>query len=352
MNLGSDNLAGASPKIMAALVEAAHGTQNPYGQDDLSTAARTALNQAFEAHAEIFFVGTGTAANALALAQISKPWSAIFCHATAHINEAEAGAPESLTGGAKIVGIEGAGGKIDVAGLKAAANRFRKGWQPHVQPAVLSLSQVTECGTLYQPGELGALCAFAHEQGLKVHLDGARFANALVALDGTPAELSWKAGIDVLCLGATKDGAMACEAIMFFDPALADEFTWRIKRAGHVLSKGRLLGAQMLAWLDQDHWLDLARQANAMAAQLQAGLSEIEGVELAWPVEANEIFVWLPAALQQRLRAANITYAPWSTSGTSFNGRLPQEGVFARFVTSFATTPDMIKTLLRVATSS
>ncbi|MBV1707209.1 MAG: low specificity L-threonine aldolase [Hyphomicrobiales bacterium] len=349
MNLGSDNLAGASPKIMAALALAAQDTQNPYGQDDLSIAARAALNRVFEARAEIFFVATGTAANALALAQISKPWSAIFCHATAHINEAEAGAPESLTGGAKIVGIEGADGKINVAGLKAAAGRFRKGWQPHVQPAALSLSQVTECGTLYQQGELAALCAFAHEQGLKVHLDGARFANALVALGCTPAELSWKAGVDVLCLGATKDGAMACEAIMFFNPAHAAEFTWRVKRAGHVLSKGRLLGAQMLAWLDQDHWLDLARHANAMAAHLQQGLCEIAGVERAWPVEANEIFVWLPAAVQQRLRAAGITYASWPTLGTGFTDRPPHEGVFARFVTSFATTPDMIKTLLRVA---
>ena len=349
MNLGSDNLAGASPKIMAALAQAAQGTQSPYGMDDHTKAASAALNQAFESKAEIFFVATGTAANALALAQISKPWSAIFCHATAHINEAEAGAPEGLSGGAKIVGIDGAAGKIDVEGLRSAAMRFRKGWQPHVQPAALSLSQVTECGTLYQPGELSALCAFAQEQGLKVHLDGARFANAVVALGCKPAELSWKAGIDVLCLGATKDGALACEAIMFFDPALADEFTWRIKRAGHVLSKGRLLGAQMLAWLDQGHWLDLARHANAMAAQLQSGLSEIDGVELAWPVQANEIFVWLPAALQARLRAANITYALWPTLGTQFTGRLPHEGVFARFVTSFATTPDMIKTLLTAA---
>lgn len=346
MNLGSDNLAGASPKIMAALLKAAEGSQSPYGQDDLTLAAAEALNEAFESSAEIFFVATGTAANALALAQMTRPWSAIFCHETAHINEAEAGAPESLSGGAKIVGVAGAAGKIDPAALADTARRFRKGWQPHVQPAALSLSQVSECGTLYQQAEIRALTGFAHEHGLKVHLDGARFANALVALGCTPAEMSWKAGVDVLCLGATKDGALACEAIMFFDPALADEFTWRIKRSGHVLSKGRLLGAQMLAWLDQGHWLDLARNANAMAALLKAGLGRHSGVEFPWPVEANEIFVWLPKALVERLHAANITFAAWSPQGTPYGARLPAEGTFARFVTSFATTPDMIKYIM------
>lgn len=349
MNLGSDNLAGASPKIMTALQKAAEGTQSPYGQDDLSKAAAAALNEAFEAKAEIFFVATGTAANALALAQITKPWSAIFCHETAHINEAEAGAPEGLSGGAKIVGVAGAAGKIDPEALNAATNRFRKGWQPHVQPAALSLSQVSECGTLYQLAELKALSGFAHEHGLKVHMDGARFANALVALGCTPAEMSWKAGVDVLCLGATKDGALACEAIMFFDPVLAQEFTWRIKRAGHVLSKGRLLGAQMLAWLDQGHWLDLARHANAMAALLRAGLCTHVGVEFPWPVEANEIFVWLPKVLVDRFHAANIAFADWSPVGTPFGARLPAEGTFARFVTSFATTPDMVNQILTAA---
>ena len=349
MNLGSDNLAGASPKIMAALLKAAEGTQSPYGQDDFTKAAAAALNEAFEAKAEIFFVATGTAANALALAQITRPWSAIFCHETAHINEAEAGAPEGLSGGAKIVGVSGAAGKIDPEALVAATARFRKGWQPHVQPAALSLSQVSECGTLYQRDEIRTLTGFAHAHGLKVHMDGARFANGLVALGCTPAEMSWKAGVDVLCLGATKDGALACEAIMFFDPALAHEFTWRIKRAGHVLSKGRLLGAQMLAWLDQDHWLDLARHANAMAALLKAGLGSHDGVEFPWPVEANEIFVWLPRALAERLRQANVTYAAWPPLGTPFGARSPAVGTFARFVTSFATTPDMVKCIVTAA---
>jgi len=244
-------------------------------------------------------INTGTAANALALAAISPPFGAIFCHPESHIMADECGAPEMFTGGAKLIGIPGRAGKIAAAELKAALAQYPRGIDKQVQPAVLSLTQLTESGTLYTCEELALLSALAHDAGLLVHMDGARFANALVSVRCTPAEMSWKAGIDILSFGATKNGALGCEAVIFFDPFRAASVPYLRKRSGHTLSKGRFLGAQLTAYLANGHWLDLAATANAHAQRLAQGLAKIPGVRLPWPCEGNEVFAIFLRALDE-----------------------------------------------------
>jgi threonine aldolase len=254
MDFASDNAWGAAPEILAALTAANSGPTPAYGADDWTARAERRLAEVFERDCAVFLVATGTAANALALAALAPPWGAIFCHETAHVADDECGAPEFYTAGAKLVGIPGAAGKIPEAGLGRALARYPRGLVKQVQPAALTLSQATECGTIYTCAEIAALADMAHAAGLGVHMDGARFANALVSLGCTAADMTWKAGVDVLSFGATKNGALACEAVVFFDPAQADDFAFRRKRGGHTLSKGRLLGAQMLAYLEGDHF--------------------------------------------------------------------------------------------------
>jgi threonine aldolase len=350
MDFTSDNIAGASPKIVAALNVAASGTAPAYGSDPWTTKAQAKIDEVFECRTASFFVPTGTAANALALATLTPPWGAVFCHEGAHVMEDECGAPEMFTAGAKLVGIKGAAGKITSESLRNMLANFPRGLVKQVQPAALSLSQVTECGTLYTCDEIAELSAIAHAAGLAVHMDGARFANALVALDATPAEASWKAGIDVLSLGATKNGAFACEAVVFFNPERAATFPFQRKRAGHTLSKGRFLGAQMVTYLEDDHWLDLARAANAHAAKLSNGLTAIRGLQLAWPPQANEIFVFLPLQVDAALKAAGVTYYTWSLSDEDRHGaQQPADTVFVRLVTSFATRGEDIAKFLEIA---
>jgi threonine aldolase len=230
MNFASDNVAGASQAILAAVVAASDGWACAYGEDPFTAKAASLLCEAFERESASFLVSTGTAANALALGAVCPPFGAVFCHAQAHIMEDECGAPEMFTGGAKLVGIADRAGKIALADLKAALGDCPRGFDHKVQPAALSLSQATESGTIYTCQELAGLAAAAHDAGLIVHLDGARFANALVSLKCTPAEMSWKAGVDVLSFGATKNGALACEAVIFFDPDIAASLPFKRKR--------------------------------------------------------------------------------------------------------------------------
>lgn len=338
MDFASDNSVGASAEILAAVAAANSGAALAYGEDDWTLKARSRLDAIFERQTASFLVATGTAANALALAALTPPYGAVFCHSGAHIMEDECGAPEFFTAGAKLVGIDGAAGKITPEALQATLAVFPAGLVTHVQPAVLSLSQATECGTLYTCAEIAALAAIAHAAGIAVHMDGARFANALVTQNCTPAEMSWKAGIDVLCFGATKNGALACEAVIFFNPKQADNFVYRRKRGGHTLSKGRFLGAQMAAYLDAGHWLDLARQANAHAAKLAAGLAQVPGIRLVWPCAANEIFLLLPGAIDRALRAGGAHYYDWTFNAADRTLTNPsKDEIFIRLVTSFAT---------------
>ena len=348
----SDNAVGASQPILEAILRANATALPSYGADPYSAAAAKSLNDIFECDCAVFLVATGTAANALALAAVTPPWGAVFCHAGAHVNEDECGAPEFFTSGAKLVGIEGDAGKIAPDGLAKTLLRFPRGVMHHVQPACLSLSQATEAGTIYSCAEIGKLADMAHAAGMAVHMDGARFANALATQNCSPAAMTWQVGVDVLSFGASKNGTLACEAVIFFDPAKARNFAFMRKRAGHALSKGRLLGAQMQAYLENGHWLDLARHANAAALQLAQGLACIESVRLPWPVQANEVFAILPARIDAALRQAGAHYYHWHEHALPLGAALRGKEVFARLVTSFDTQPAAIAQFHLIAASA
>ena len=337
MNFTSDNAAGVAPTILDALVAASAGTAAAYGADTFTLRAQAALDETFERQVASFLVATGTAANALALGALTPPWCAVFCHEEAHIHDDECGAPELFTGGAKLVGIEGESGKITPDALREALGRFPRGLVKSVQPGVLSLSQATEAGTIYSLAEIAALSEIAHRAGLLVHMDGARFANALIELGCSPARMSWQAGVDALSFGATKNGAMGCEAVIFFNADQASNFPFQRKRGGHTLSKGRFLGAQMTAYLDNGLWLTLARRANDAARRMASGFVGLEAVRLAWPRRVNEIFAIAPRSLAAALRAKGVAFHEWSSRAVAPSSA-PREGeTFLRLVCSFDT---------------
>ncbi|PTE23258.1 low specificity L-threonine aldolase [Cereibacter changlensis JA139] len=328
MFFASDNASAVPPQVMAALNAANEGFAMPYGRDPIMTQVRDRIREIFEApEAAVYLVATGTAANSLALATLCEPWSATFCHSAAHIQMDECGAPE-FYGSGKLVLVEGAHGKIDPVALDAAIRTASGGGVHGVQPAALSLTNVTEAGTVYSPAEVARLCAIAKAQGLACHMDGARFANALVAAGCSPAEMTWKAGIDVLSFGGTKNGLMGVEAVVLFDPQKAWEFELRRKRGAHLFSKHRYLSAQMQGYLQDDLWLDLAARANAAAARLADGLAAA-GATLLHPVDANMIFATLPRAAHERAQAAGAVYYPMAET---------PDGVTARLVCSWSTT--------------
>ncbi len=347
MYFASDNTAPVVPAILDALAEASRGYARGYGNDDWTEAAERRFCEIFEREVAAFLVPTGTAANALALAQVSPPWGAIFCHADSHILTDECGAPEFFANGVKLIGLAGAAGKITAGGLSEALGGYG-GHSPHqVIPSALSVTQATEAGTIYRTNEIAALAQIARQRSLAVHMDGARFANALVRLNATPAEMTWRSGVDVLSLGATKGGALGAEAVIFFDPAAAALFGERRKRGGHLLSKHRFLAAQFLAYLADDRWLDLARHANAMADKLAAALTAI-GLRPVWPVEANLIFVVVPRELDAKLRAAGASYYVRNSDSLDIGA----DNVLIRLVTSFATLDDDIERFVNLCAKS
>src|SRR5262245_44838271 len=314
MNFASDNAAGVAPEILAAIAGANEGAALAYGRDRWTQQVERKFTELFEREVAVFLVATGTAANALALAHLTPPWGAVLCHAESHIATDECGAPEFFGGGLKLIGLSGDAGRIAPATLQHALEQGQWGGPHHVSATVLSLSQATEAGTIYRPAEIQRLAEIAHGHGLTVHVDGARFGNALVRMNASPAEATWKAGVDALSFGATKGGALAAEAVVFFDPARGADMQSRRKRGGHLLSKHRFVAAQMEAYLAGGRWLALARHANDMADRLSAGLAAA-GLEPVWPVEANEVFVALPPRIDARLKAAGASYYPWSSDG-------------------------------------
>jgi len=342
-DFSSDNASGAAPEVLAALGRANGATAAAYGDDPCTAQLTERLSDLFEHELAVFPMFTGTAANALALSCLAPPFGAIFCHESAHIYTSECGAPEFYTGGAKLIGLPGAAARIDPAALSAGLAELGKGVTHHFQPAALSLTQATECGTLYSIEAIRRLTDIAHRADLKVHMDGARFANALAASGQTPAEASWKAGVDVLSLGLTKNGALAAEAVIFFDPTLAEDARFRQKRAGQVASKMRFVSAQLLAMVQDGQWLELAAHANQMGRRLGEGAAKL-GIALAFPVDINEAFLELDRTVADRLRAQGFLFHPWTAE--------PKEGSCRyRFVTSFATEPDdvdgLVSTLAR-----
>ncbi|WP_300059620.1 low specificity L-threonine aldolase [uncultured Roseobacter sp.] len=342
MFFASDNAGPALPGVMQRVTDANAGYAMPYGADEIMDEVRAGLRAAFEApEAAVYLVATGTAANVLALACYAQPWQTVFCSEVAHIQEDECNAPEFYSGGAKLSLVAG-GDKMTPAALRAriAAEEVRGVHGPQRGP--VSITQVTERGQVYTLDELGALTTVAKDFGLPVHLDGARFANALVALGCTPAEMTWKAGVDVVSFGGTKNGCLGVEAVVFFDAEKAWEFELRRKRGAHLFSKHRYLSAQMAGYLQDGAWLDAARSANANCARLATGL-QARGAEFVYPPQANMIFARFPRGVHQRLHEAGARYYVWEGA---LEGADRDEMLTARLVCDWSITAEQIDLFL------
>jgi threonine aldolase len=297
----SDNTAGICPEVLAALEDTNHGAAVSYGDDEWTSRVRELVRDVFETDCDAYLVFNGTAANALALAQLCQPFHSVVCHDHAHIQTDECGAPEFFTRGSKLLLVGGNDGKIDINEARAVIAR-----QPEVhahKPRALSITQATEFGTIYTHGEIGALSEFARQHKMLLHMDGARFANAIAALGCLPKEITWKAGVDVLCFGGTKNGAAAAELVIFFRKELSREFDYRLKQAGQFASKTRFLAAQWLGLVNNDVWLRNARRANAMASKMAGHLSADAKMDIVLPVEANALFVRMPHQLAHDLHS-------------------------------------------------
>jgi len=303
----SDNVGGAAPEILEAIVAANAGTASPYGDDDYTRAMQERFAVLFGREVRVFPLSSGTGSNSIALAALANPYGSIYCHETAHINVYECGAPEFFTG-AKLVAMPGRDFKLDAALLEEALALAGRGNPTRVQPFALNITQPTDFGTLYTPAEITALCEVAHRHGLRAHMDGARFANAIAALGCAPADITWRCGVDVLSLGATKNGAINAEAVVVFDPGLAGEIPYRMKRGGQVLSKARFVSAQLARYVADDRWLERARRANAHAAALARALTALPGVSLVAPVEINMLFLRMPDAAVAALDRGPFRY--------------------------------------------
>ena len=341
-NFTSDNVTGAAPEMLAALAAANEGQAPGYGNDELSKRLTERARQVFECELAILPVTTGTAANALALSLLAPPYGAVYCHETAHVMTDECGAPEFYSGGAKLLCLGGAEGKLLPADIEASMALIATMGVHHVQPSAITLSQATEWGTVYGLEELDALGATARAHKLAVHMDGARFANALVHLGCSPAEATWKRGVEVLSLGATKNGALAAEAVVLFNPKLEGELAFRRKRAGHLWSKMRFQSAQLLAYFEGDLWLRHARTANALASRLAAGLVAAGG-RLVAKVDANEIFVVLPAAQIAALKGDGYDFYDWPVPRGETGGVI-------RLVTAYDMVAADVEALIGAAT--
>ena len=343
MNFASDNHYGVHPRILEGLVEANAGSAPAYGGDDRTKKAEEQLSKIFEKDVRSFLVTTGTAANGLALSALTPSYGAVICHAEAHICVDECNSPEMFTGGAKILGLHGPAGKITPAQIEKTLKGFIRG-EHDPKPAAVSLTNSTELGTTYSPDEVKAISGLIKPRGMKLHIDGARFANAVAGLNVSPADITWKSGVDVLSFGATKNGAMMLEAVVFFDTNLAEDFIYRRMRGGQLVSKGRYLAAQMLAYLKDGLWLENARLANGLAAQLAGGLGKFKKIRVPNPVQANEVFAVMPRALNDKLLASGAKFYDWMPD--SLGKAIADDEIFVRFVLSYATPETDVRKFL------
>ena len=341
MNFASDNAYGALPQVLDALVRANEGAVRPYGADPYTESLPARFAALFERDVAVYPVVTGTAANALALACLTPPHGAIFCHAQSHIMDSECGAPEFFSHGAKLIGIAGVDGKLSLESITAAIDAVPRGFVHTNQPFAVSLSQPTEMGTVYSLAEIAAIADACHARGVKLHLDGARFACALDSLKATPAEATWQCGVDVLSFGASKGGTLGAEAVVFFDPADARDFAYRRKKGGHLVSKMRFVSAQLHAFVEDGLWLQAAARANALAQTLAEGLRPLGAVRIVGAVQTNMVFAQMPVELAARLREAGAIFYDWT----------PPEGgrVLVRLATSFATPPGDVAKFIEIA---
>ncbi|MDJ0932465.1 low specificity L-threonine aldolase [Breoghania sp.] len=338
MFFASDNWAGASDRVMAALSSANDGFAPAYGDDDISRRVVTRFSEIFEREVAVFFVATGSSANSLALAISAKPGGAVFCHDEAHVAVDECGCPEFMTGGSKLVRIQGANGKITPDGLTKAMSAFAEGFVHNGRPQAVTITQSTEIGTVYEFDEIAAIKRVADTRSLPLHMDGARFANALVSLGVTPAEMTWKAGVDLLSFGGTKNGCWCAEAVVVFDKDKAGELAWLRKRAGQLFSKSRFIAAQFEGYLADDHWLDLARHSNAMAQKLADAVEASDNAWLPARPQANETFIVVKKNRIEAMREAGAAFYEWPADGQAPDQALNSEEELIRLVTSFRTS--------------
>ena len=329
----SDNVTGACPEVIDAIVDANEGIVESYGNDKWSTNLKKKLSEIFETDVVVFPVVSGTAANALALSVLSPAFGKIYCNELSHINTDECGAPEFFSGGAKLVTMSSEDGKINAKDL--SQNIRGTGIVHLAQPAAVSITQACETGTVYQLEEIKSIAETAHEHGLKVHMDGARFANAIVSLNVSPAEMTWKSGVDVLSFGGTKNGCLTAEAVVFFKPELVGNFPYLHKRSGQLLSKMRFISAQLEAYISNDVWLRNARNANSMAKLLSEGFAKFPDIKLAYTTQSNEVFVHLPSSIIDLLNAKGYNVSEDELDGKS-----------VRFVTAWNTVSDDIDKLI------
>ena len=341
----SDNWAGAAPEISQALSDNAQGMVPAYGTSDLDERVRQNFNEVFEREVSVFFVGTGTIANSLALATMNKPGGILMCHREAHIIEDECGAPEFFTSGGRLLAIDGADGKMDIDVLAREMKRVHEIFVHHGQPMGVSMTQATEAGTVYSLEETARIADIADGVDLPLHMDGARFANAMVHLNATPAEMTWKQGVDVMSFGGTKNGCWCAEALIFFDLKLAEQMPYLQKRAGQLYSKSRFITAQFEAYFNNNLWVELATYANNMADQLRAGIAVSNRIRAAWKGEANEIFAIMQSDDAAKLQLAGAHFAEWQAPH-NLAGSLSDNEKMYRFVTSFATTKEDVDQFL------
>jgi threonine aldolase len=323
----SDNNSGICPEAWAAMAEANTGHAASYGSDTWTQRAADVIREIFETDCEVFFVFNGTAANSLSLAALCQSFHSILCHELAHVETSECGAPEFFANGSKLLLLQGADGKIDPAEIERAVNKRTDIHYP--KPRALSLTQATETGTVYTPAEIKVLTEAARKFGLRVQMDGARFANAIASLNVAPADITWRAGVDVLCFGGTKNGIAIGEAVVFFDRELARDFDYRCKQGGQLASKMRFLSAPWLGMLQDGAWLRHARHANAMAKLLEAELQKIATVKISFPVQSNAVFANIPKPAEAELRARGWRF---STGGVTAGD--------SRLMCSWDTTPE------------
>lgn len=338
MLLRSDNVAGVSPEILDAIRAVAAGDMAPYGEDPVTAEVQRRFADLFEHECVVLPVSSGIAANGLGLSLLAGPLEAVICHRSAHIAGSEAGSVEFFSNGARLTPLEGPDGRVTADALEQHLSRTDFARPATMLPRALSLTQATEFGTVYSTGEIRTLTETARRYGLRTHMDGARLANAVVALDCHPGDLTWRAGVDVLSFGATKNGAMSADALVIFDKALAQTVARRQRRSGQSMSKMRFLSAQLLAYVDQDLWLRNARGANRTARRLADGLAQIPGFEIRHPVEANLLFLRIENQIARRLASEGIVFRPRDPMR-------PEDSEF-RLVTSFATGDADIDALL------
>ena len=344
MNFASDNWAGATPEVMAALSRANEGFAPAYGGDALTATVKGLFAEVFEHEVEVWFVGTGTAANSLSLGGLTRPGGVVFAGEEAHVNSDESGAFEFQSGGMKLIGLKSPDGRIVPEAFAAALARHPEGGRS--VPVAFSLTNATEWGTVYAPAQVAELSAIARARGLAVHVDGARFGNAVAATGATPAELTWQAGVDFMSFGATKNGGWAAEAIVSFRPGLFVGMEQRRQRAGHVFSKARFVAAQFEAYFTDGAWLRWAGHANAMSERLRVGIRRSNRARLAWESEANEVFAVVPVEVLAAVRVAGGSMHEWPAETAAEDKRPGGGEVMVRLVTSWATTGDEVERFL------